>query len=104
MAANFIEVNKQHDVIRQITEGCQLMRRAEALIAAGLAGMSAMKDGDGSQASHFALLASECGIQQNGYASANAAAKALFDETNSVNGNAVAGIAAAKQLAAYLGA
>jgi hypothetical protein len=103
MAANLIEANKQHDVIRQAIRGCQLMREAEAQLAAALAGMAAMKDGDGTQAAHFALLATECEVQQNGYASANAAAKQLFDETNSVAGNAAAGIAAAKQLCAYLG-
>lgn len=103
MAANFIEANKQHDVIRQAIRGAQLLREAESSLAAALAGMAALKDGDGSQASHFALLTAECEVQQNGYASANAAAKALYDETNSVAGNAAAGIAAAKQLCAYLG-
>lgn len=103
MAANFIESNKNHDVIRQAIRGAQLMREAEAQIKAALAGMAAMKDGDGSQAAHFALMATECEIQQNGYASANAAAMQLFNETNSVDGNSAAGIAAAKQLCAYLG-
>ncbi len=103
MAANFIEANKQHDVIRQAIRGAQLLREAEASLAAALAGMAALKDGDGSQAAHFALMASECEVLQNGYASANAAAMALFNETNSVSGNAAVGIAAAKQLCAYLG-
>jgi hypothetical protein len=103
MAANFIECNKQHDVVRQAIRGAQLLREAESHLAAALAGMAALKDGDGSLASHFALMATECEVVQNGYASANAAAKQLFDETNSVAGNAAAGIAAAKQLCAYLG-
>lgn len=98
MAANFIEANKQHDIIRQAIRGAQLLREAEDNLAAALAGMTAMTDGE-----DFSLLASKCGIQQNGYASAAAAAETLFDETNSVAGNAAAGIAAAKQLCAYLG-
>lgn len=103
MAANFIEVNKQHDVIRQAIRGAQLLRDAEQHLASALAGMAALKDGDGSQASHFDLLASECEVLANDYADANTAAKALYDEVNSVAGNAAAGIAAAKQLCAYLG-
>ena len=102
MATTFIEVNKQHDVIRQAIRGSQLLRDAETHLAAALAGMSSLKDGDGSQAGHFVLMVTECDVQQNGYASANAAAKALYDEINSVAGNAAAGIAAAKQLCGYL--
>lgn len=103
MAANFIEANLNHPVVRHALRGSQLIREAEAELAAAIAGMNAMKDGDGSQAAHFALMSTECEVAQNGYASANAASKALYDETNSVNGNAAAGIAAAKQLCAYLG-
>lgn len=103
MAANLIEANQQHNIIRHAIRAAQLMREAETFAAAAIAGMNAMKDGDGSDPAHFALMATECEIVANGYASANAAAKALYDETNSVAGNAAAGIAAAKQLCAYLG-
>lgn len=103
MAALFIECNTQHPVIRQAIRGCQLLREAESQIAAALAGMAALKDGDGTQASHFTLLASEGEVVANDYADANTAAKKLYDETNSVAGNAAAGITAAKQLCAYLG-
>lgn len=105
MATNFIECNLNHNVIRQAVRGAQLMREAESQIAAALLGMEQMKvtGSDGTDPAHFALLTTECEIQQNGYASANAAAKKLYDETNSVAGNAAAGIAAAKQLCAYLG-
>lgn len=101
--APFIEANAQHPVIRQAIRGAQLLREAESHIAAALAGMAALKDGDGTQAAHFALMTTECEVQQNSYVSANAASKALFDEVNSVAGNAATGIAAAKQLCAYLG-
>ncbi len=103
MAANFIEANQSHDVIRHAIRGAQLMREAEMFLEAALAGMAALKDGDGSDSAHFDLMASECGLVANDYASANHAAKALYDETNSVAGNGAAGIAAAKQLCAYLG-
>lgn len=104
MAATFIECNKGHDSIRQAIRGAQLMREAEAQLDAALAGLAALKDGDGSNAAHFPLMVTECEVVQNGYASANAAAKALWDETNSLSGNAAAGIAAAKQLLAFLNA
>lgn len=103
MAANYIECNKQHEVIQHAIQGAKLLRQAEERLESALAGMAAMKDGDGSQAAHFALLVSECSVEANGYATANAAAKALYDETNSVAANAAAGIAAAKQLCSYLG-
>ncbi len=103
VAANYIEVNKPNEAVNHAIRGAKLLRDAEMHLKAGVDGMAAMKDGDGSQAGHFALLASECEVQQNGYASANAAAKALFDETNSVSGNAATAIAAAKQLCAFLG-
>lgn len=103
MAALFIECNINHPVVRQAIRGAQLLREAESQLAAALAGMSAMKDGDGTSSDHFVLLATECELVANGYADANTAAKALYDETNSVAGNATAGIAAAKQLCAYLG-
>lgn len=41
------------------------------------------RDGDGSQASHYDLLAADGGFTAGDYADANAAAKAAFDELDS---------------------
>lgn len=101
MAAQAIIADKNHDMVRKAIRCVQLHREAKECGEIALAGFAAMKDGDGSDAAHFALLATQCGVVAGGYASANAAAKALFDELNSVNGNV--NVAAAVQLAGFLG-
>lgn len=101
MAANFIGCNHNHEAIRKAIRCVQLHREAKEAGEIALAAFNALKDGDGSQAAHFDLMAAECEIEQGDYASANAAAKALYDEMNSVNGNV--NVASAVQLAGYIG-
>lgn len=84
MAATFIGFdqttpfgNRSTSGVRQVYSGVEQLRQALAM-------GREMIDGDGSDASHFALYASKNGFQANGYASANAAAKAHWDELNSL--------------------
>lgn len=84
MAANFIDYDAQTPVGRKVARGLQMLREARDVLRDALALMAEMKDGDGSQASHFDLLAAEGGFSAADYADANAAAKASFDELNSL--------------------
>lgn len=67
------------------------------------------RTGDGSSASHYAILQSKCSIQAGGYADANTATKALFDELDSciskltTDASVSAVFTAANQLCAKLG-
>lgn len=49
--------------------------------------MAAMLTGDGSDASHFAVIAEQFGIPAVGSNTANQQAKALFEEMSSADGN-----------------
>lgn len=84
MATTLVDFDRQTEVGRKIARCLQMVREGRDVLRDTLAVMDEMKDGDGSQASHFALLASEGGFQQGGYASASAAAKASYDELNSL--------------------
>jgi hypothetical protein len=84
MAANHIIFNKQHDVMRQAVRGMQLIREGRDVLAQARASMLQMRDGDGSQASHYDLLANAAGFGAGDYGSADAAAKASFDEVDSL--------------------
>lgn len=103
MAADAIILDKNHDIIRTAIRGIQMIREGAWNISNSLMSMTALKDEAGSDAAHFDLLATQCSIQAGDYASANAAAKQLFDELNSVSGNLSAGLAAAEQLCGFLG-
>lgn len=101
MAANYIPCNQQQEMVRKAIRGLQMLREGKECIEIALAGFGAMKDGDGSQASQFSQMASICSITAGQYADANTAAKKLYDEMNSVNGNV--NVASAVQLAGYMG-
>ena len=84
MAANFIELDKATDRGRGLTRGLQMIREGLELLVHERDVMIQMRDGDGSQAAHYDVLASEAGYIANDYADANAAAKASFDELDSL--------------------
>jgi hypothetical protein len=84
MAANHIIFNKQHDVMRQAVRGMQLLREGRDVLSEARAALIQMRDGDGAQAAHYNLLAAQAGFQAGDYADASAAAKASFDEIDSV--------------------
>lgn len=96
MAADFIKFNRQADISRANARALQLLREGTELLEHNRATMIHMRDGDGSSAAHYDLLASEGGYAAGDYADANAAAKASFDELDSLyavlNGGAMAAI------------
>lgn len=84
MAANYIECNHTFAAIRRGDAGIIKAREGREDLRISIASMLALIDGDGSQDSHFALLATEGEYQANGYATANAAARKHFEELNSL--------------------
>lgn len=103
MAAQFIPVDKNHEIIRTILRGIQQVREGGFNVKNALASLNALSDGNRDQAADFDLLASQCSITAGDYATANDAAKKLYDELNAVDGNLAAGLAAAEQLCGFLG-
>lgn len=83
MAANYIEADPQkaariHQALRAIREG-------RSILGQELAAAVQTTDGDGSQASHFDVYASKRGYVANDYGTAEAAAKAGYDELASLH-------------------
>lgn len=109
MAANYIECDHTFSAIRRGDAGIIKAREAREDLRIAIRSMLALIDGDGSQDSHFALLATEGGYQQNGYVSANAAARKHFEEISSLHAKLSAGAgvgdatgAAIDQIAGFL--
>lgn len=65
--------------IRQIRDGRDRLKHVRDV-------MIRYRSGDGSSSSHYALLATKCSFQTGGYADANTATKAAFDELDSAIG------------------
>lgn len=99
MADTHYEVDESLYHARQLMDPIRKLRiefsRLEDLFAA----IDTMKDGDGSEASHFAKVVSLLGVQGDDSSDELANAKAIYDELNSTIGNS----AALKQLLARLG-
>lgn len=93
MAANVIIYDQQHSTMRRAIRAMQLIREAAVLLDEVTLEMEQFRNGDGSDAAHYALLATEAAFEAGGYASANAAAKASYDEFSALKG-AVDGIQA----------
>lgn len=84
MAANFIEGDRNTAIYRDLVRYGSMLREAVNGLAQVRARMLQMRDGDGTDAAHYDVLAAEGGYVANDYASANAAAKASFDELDSL--------------------
>lgn len=84
MAAGLIKCDKTKDLVRQAVGGMLKVREGMLQLEAARAHFIQTRDGDGSQASHYDLTATEGGYQAGDYADANAAAKASFDELDSL--------------------
>lgn len=84
MAANHIICNQNNDIIRKVIRALQQLREGRNNLAEVRAAIIQMRDGDGSDAAHYDLFASQASFQAGDYADANAAAKALFDELDSL--------------------
>lgn len=100
MAANLIEMDKTTDFGRNLARGGQLLLEGLQLLVQARDNMIQARDGDGTQAAHYDLLTAKAGYVANDYATADAAAKASFDELDSLlskinTDNAVSNVRAA---------
>jgi phosphoribosylformylglycinamidine (FGAM) synthase-like amidotransferase family enzyme len=100
MAADIILYDRNSDAMRNANRGMQMLVEGVRLLASQRDSMIRHRDGDGSQDIHYDLLATEGGFEAGDYASANAAARASFNEIDSLVGKlttnaSVADVAAA---------
>jgi hypothetical protein len=86
MAAGIILFDEQTEPMRKVVRGLGLVQEGKQVLIDALAIMEQYRDGDGSSAAHYDLLAVAGTFASGDYASANAAAKASYDEVASVLG------------------
>lgn len=109
MAAAFIIYDKNTDDGRDVRRGMEMIQEGIAILKNRQSIRIQQRDGDGSSAAHYDLLASQGSFQAGDYADANTAAKASFDEMDSMlfklttNGSVDNVDAAIKQCAAKHG-
>lgn len=84
MAANFIEFDRATEIGRQLARGLQMVKEGRDILVGVRDAMIQMRDGDGTSAIHYNVLTSEAGYVANDYADGDAAAKASFDELDSL--------------------
>jgi phosphoribosylformylglycinamidine (FGAM) synthase-like amidotransferase family enzyme len=84
MAAGIIKFDRNSDAMRPAVRALQMIREGLDVLRAQRAIMLQFRDGDGSQAAHYDLLAAAGVFAAGDYADANAAAKASFDELDSL--------------------
>lgn len=99
MADTHYELDESFYHARQVMEPVRKLRTNFSQLEDTFAALSHMKDGDGSQASHFQKMVDLCGVKGDDAADKLANAKAIYDEINSTIGNS----AALEQLLAKLG-
>lgn len=85
MAANLILSDATKQICIQRNRALTMIREGVRILTDSRAAMLQARDGDGSQTAHYDLLASQGGYQAGDYADANAAAKASFDEIDSLH-------------------
>lgn len=91
MAAGYIEHNANFPLMQKIRSAVIKARESREELRIAMSAIEwGFRDGDGSDPAHYAALTSEAEIQQGGYASANAAAKKLYDEVASLKGKLAA--------------
>lgn len=90
MAANHIKFDQTTEIGRKVARGLQLLREGRQVLTEVREALIQTRDGDGSDAAHYDLTASLVGYQAGDYASANAAAKASFDELDSLHAKVTA--------------
>lgn len=84
MAANIIIFDRNTDAMRDAVRAMQMLREAVDILRNQRAKMIQYRDGDGSLAAHYDRLAAAGSFQAGDYVDANAAAKASFDELDSL--------------------
>lgn len=101
MAAGIIQYDRNSDVMRPIVRYLQQLRDARDGLVNQLAVLTQYRNGDGSSATHYSLLAVAGEFVAGGdYADANAAAKASFDELSSLVGKLTTNSSVSDMLAA----
>lgn len=104
MAAPYIPCDQSKTIPSEIKRNLKKLAEAAAGLRRAFDAMSAQADGAKDQAADFDLLASQGGYTAGDYSDANTAAKASYDQINSVVGNYEANVeAAANQALAYHG-
>jgi hypothetical protein len=84
MAAGIILYNAQSDVMRPINRGLSLIKEGIETIRNQLLVFEQYRNGDGSIATHYDLLAVAGQFEAGDYTDANTAAKASYDEISSM--------------------
>jgi hypothetical protein len=84
MAAGIIQFDRGSDAMRMKVRALQMIREGFELLRNQRLIDIQFRDGDGSQAAHYDLLAAAGDFAAGDYADANAAAKASFDELDSL--------------------
>jgi hypothetical protein len=109
MAADIFLFDPLAQPVAEILSGARAIRDARDRLQHARDVLIRYRSGDGSLASHYALFATKCSVQAGGYADANTAAKAIFDELDSMisklltDASVSAVFTAANQLCAKLG-
>jgi len=84
MAANFIDSNPGQPLTARLHSGLRKIRDGLDELREWRAAFIQTRDGDGSEAGHYDLSATLGGYSPGDYASSAAAAKASFDEADSL--------------------
>lgn len=84
MAANYIELDRTTEIGRKLSRYGTMLREAVDGLAQTRDAILQMRDGDGTDPAHYDVAAAEAGYVANDYATANDAAKASFDELDSL--------------------
>lgn len=84
MAANLIKIDRTKYLSSKVIGAMERIRDGVLLLEEVRSIILQARDGDGSLASMYDLYTAECGFQAGDYASADAAAKASFDELDSL--------------------
>ena len=100
MAANYIELDRNTEVGHKLSRYGPMLREAVDGLAQIRDALIQMRDGDGTNAADYDVVVSEGGYVANDYVDANTAAKASFDELDSLlskvnTDNAVSNVRAA---------
>ncbi len=87
MAANRVVFNtEQKDLARKIARSITMVREGKQLLDEARGILIQTRDGDGSDAANYDLIAFHGGYEQSDYASPNAAAKKSFEEIDALWG------------------
>lgn len=86
MAADILIYDPIAQPIAEVVSAARALRDARDRLKHARDVLIRYRSGDGSSAAHYAILQSKCSFQAGGYADANTATKAAFDEIDSAIG------------------